>query len=63
MSFPEGVSALDIDLLTAVARIEQIDREGPDTCGGMILHRLITCDAPRLRRHLSDAARQWDAAG
>jgi hypothetical protein len=57
------VSELDLDLLSTVARIEQIDREGADTCGGLILHRLITCDAPRLYGHVSKAARDWLEAG
>lgn len=56
---PPGVSKLDIDLLCAVARIEQIAREGADSCGGIILDRLINCDAPRLRDHASEAARAW----
>lgn len=54
-------SGLALDLLTAIARIEQIGREGPDTCGGLILDRLVTCDAPRLRRHLPDDVLRWAA--
>lgn len=44
---------IELDIASAVARIEQIAREGPDSCCGIILDRLITCDAPRLRRYLS----------
>lgn len=56
---PTGISDLDIDLLTAIVRIEQIEREGVETCGGVIVDRLISCDAPRLRRHVSRAALDW----
>jgi hypothetical protein len=58
-TLPEGVSELDLDLLTAIARIQQIEREGVDTCGGIILDRIFTCDAPRLRRHVSASALAW----
>lgn len=54
-------TSLDVDLLVAVTRLEQIAKEGPDTYSGLILERLITCDAPRLRRHISDAALAWEA--
>lgn len=56
---PPGVTGLDVDLLCAIARLEQIGREGADSCGGIILDRLVTCDAPRLRRHVSAAALEW----
>lgn len=52
-------SQLDLDLMTAVARIEQLAREGPDSCSGLILDRLITCDGPRLRRHVDPDFMQW----
>ena len=56
---PDDVSELELDLLCALARLEQIRREGVDTCGGLILDRLLECDVPRLRRHLRPAAIAW----
>lgn len=50
------VSELELDLMSTIARIEQLGREGPGSCGGLILHRLITCDARRLRGYLSEEA-------
>lgn len=39
-----------IDLLSAVARMEQVQAEG---CGGSVVHdRIFTCDLPRLRAYL-----------
>jgi hypothetical protein len=45
---------LDYDLLCACARIRQIGRDGADTCGGLILERLVTCDLARLLSHVSE---------
>lgn len=50
---------LDLDLLSAVARIRQLQEEGVETCSGLILDRLITCDMPRLFSHISDEATAW----
>lgn len=43
---PPGLS---LDLACVVARLDQLDREGTDSCGGLIFERLFTCDLPRLR--------------
>jgi hypothetical protein len=53
--------AVLLDIETAILRIEQIGQEGSDTCGGLILDRLITCDAPRLRGTLQTVASLCDA--
>ena len=42
---------LQLDLMTTIARIEQASRE-PEMLD-ILWHRLVTCDAPRLRRHLT----------
>jgi hypothetical protein len=42
-----------IDLLTVVARLDQIDRQG--ACP-VTLDRLFTCDLPRLRQYLPPKA-------
>ncbi len=44
---------LQLALVTAIARIEQIHglpEDDPLRC--LLIKRLATCDAPRLRRHL-----------
>jgi len=47
----------ELDLLTAILRIEQIaDLNPDDTLRESLLDRLVTCDAPRLRRYLSPTA-------
>ncbi len=53
---------LDLDLLAVCARLRQVQIEGVDTCGGIIFDRLFTCDLPRLLRHVSTEALNWDAA-
>ena len=45
-----------IDLLTVVARLEQAGREGKIECDGSAAGRLVTCDLPRLKAYLPDAA-------
>jgi len=40
-----------LDLLTVVARLEQIDRQGSRACP-VTFGRLFTCDLPRLRQYL-----------
>lgn len=47
---------LQVDLATVVARLEQIDHEGWLTSGGVVAERLLTCDLPRLRTHLTPEA-------
>lgn len=51
------VTGLQLDLATLVARLEQIREEGYDN-GHWLVDRVITCDLPRLERHLSGEARQ-----
>lgn len=46
--------SLQLDIATAVARIEQaLALPEDDALRCHLLDRLLTCDAPRLRRHLS----------
>ena len=52
-------AARDLDILSAVERLEQIRREGVDSCGGLLLDRLLTCDLPRLRALLPKPVRDW----
>lgn len=49
---------LQLDLATAIGRIEQLYGDGPDKARdpglrALLKHRLITCDVPRLRKYLS----------
>lgn len=54
---PEG--DLQLDLVAAIARIEQIhDLPEDSPLRELLIERLGTCDAPRLRRHLSDESRR-----
>lgn len=50
------MTPLQVDLATAVARLRQIRGDGYDN-GHWLLDRVITCDLPRLERHLSAEAR------
>ncbi len=57
MSGIEGPTGLQLDLLTALQRIMQVHREEePD---GLIWHRVITCDVPRLTGHLTPKTIAW----
>lgn len=48
------MSDIQLDIATAVARIEQaLALPEGDALRWHLLDRLLTCDAPRLRRHLS----------
>lgn len=53
----EEISSLDMDLLTVLSRIYQarhlIERIDPNA------ERILTCDAPRLAGHVSDAGLAW----
>lgn len=51
---PEG---LQLDLLTAVARMRQI-RDEPDS-SELILYRLLTCDLRRLESYLTPETLAW----
>lgn len=44
-----------LDIASTVARLEQIESEGYDD-GHWLLDRLVTCDLPRLRGHLTPEA-------
>lgn len=52
---------LEKDLLSALARIYQVAREGLDSPLGQYLFedRILTCDAPRLQGHISVEALAW----
>jgi hypothetical protein len=52
-------AARDLDILTAVERLERIEREGAATCAGLILDRLLSCDLPRLRALLPEPVLEW----
>jgi hypothetical protein len=45
-----------IDLLSAVARMEQVHQENGTAGLGSIHERIFTCDLPRLRRYLPERA-------
>lgn len=48
-------SDLQLDLATAIARIEQIGGLPADSAlRELLILRLATCDAPRLSRHLTE---------
>ena len=47
-----------VDLLSAVARLEQAEREGRIEHDGSAAERLVTCDLPRLRACLPNEARR-----
>jgi hypothetical protein len=56
---PEG---LQLDLLSAVVRLQQIADEGGFYGDGpvdFLAERLLTCDLPRLRAHLSPETLEW----
>lgn len=53
MATPLG-PGLQLDLLTVVLRLEQIER-GDE----WLLDRVLTCDLPRLRGHLTEQALVW----
>lgn len=51
------VDALQLDLATIVARLEQVQAEGGwDKACPIVLDRILTCDLPRLREHLTEEA-------
>jgi hypothetical protein len=59
---PDG---LQLDLLTVIARLEQIgslDMSDPAGLGIYLLEeRVIKCDVPRLRGHLTAETLAWEA--
>lgn len=50
---------LQMDILSAVVRIEQAHEE--PGMAEFLLYRLATCDAVRLRRHLTAETLAWEA--
>lgn len=51
------MDALQLDLATLVARLEQVQAEGGfDQADGIVVDRILTCDLPRLRSHLTPEA-------
>ena len=63
---PRGVlDKLQLDLLTAIARIEQLRDadfpEVPDPLSICLWERVLSCDLPRLRSHLTAAALEFEA--
>lgn len=59
-SVKPDISDLDLDLLTAVVRIRQAEPLLRDDVG--LSARLLSCDVPRLLRHVSPEARAWALA-
>lgn len=53
---PAGLQA---DLLTAVARLEQIRDAGGFDAAPYVAERLLTCDLPRLTEHLTAETVAW----
>lgn len=51
-------TGLQLDLLGLVVRLEQI-REEESGADGFLFHRVLTCDLPRLRQHITDEAWEW----
>jgi len=60
MVSPDAPTGLQLDLLCAIARIEQVAGE-LESCS-TTAERLATCDAPRLRRYLTADTLAWEAA-
>lgn len=54
-----GPTGLQLDLLTVVARLEQIRDEGPGVLADHLLDRVLTCDLPRLRGYLTEETLRW----
>jgi hypothetical protein len=51
------VDALQLDLATLVARLEQVEAEGGfESADSVVVDRILTCDLPRLREHLTPEA-------
>lgn len=66
---PPAPSGLQLDLLTAILRIEQAEAElakhtaaGADLAEWLIQERLMKCDVPRLRSYLTSETIAWAEA-
>jgi hypothetical protein len=59
-----ALDPLQLDLATIVARLEQVKDEGGfEQANPIVVDRIITCDLPRLRWHLSPLAMMLLRAG
>ena len=47
-----------IDLMSVIARLEQVSREPGFETGSVTHERIFTCDMPRLRGYLPEAAEE-----
>jgi hypothetical protein len=60
---PRPPDGLQLDLTSAVARLQQIEQEGGFYGEGglveLLAERLLTCDLPRLRGHIDDETLRW----
>lgn len=63
MPIPKGLQ-LDIDLACLIVRLEQIQGAGgfEEPSIACMADRVLTCDLPRLREHLSEDARGFITA-
>ncbi|WP_125633531.1 hypothetical protein [Nonomuraea sp. WAC 01424] len=51
------MDSLQLDLATLVGRLEQVEAEGGwEHASPIALDRILTCDLPRLREHLTPEA-------
>lgn len=57
MSSAQGPTGLQLDLLRALQRIMQVERE--ERPEGFLWHRVITCDVPRLTKYLAPETIAW----
>ena len=60
-ALPAPLEQLQLDLAGAVARLRQVRDEfgGDFGAAGVIGMRVLTCDLPRLEKHLTDEARAF----
>ena len=54
-----GPSGLQLDLLTVIVRLEQIQEQGPEP-EHFVWDRVVTCDIPRLRGYLTPETLAWE---
>ena len=55
----EGVSELDLDILTLIGRLLQMDEQMNEEPHWLWTDRVIGCDVPRMLRWVSPAALRW----
>lgn len=51
------MDGLQLDLATVIVRLEQIRDEQDEALKESLLHRVLTCDLPRLPGYLGEEAR------